>query len=204
MDRDAWNQRYAAPDLVWTATPNRTVEAEVGSMAPGRALDLAAGEGRNAIWLAERGWEVTAVDFSDVGIATGRRQADARGVEVDWVVDDVTTHRPEPGAFDLVLVCYLHLPPEERHRVMASAREAVAPGGTFLLVGHDRTNLEHGHGGPQDPTVLTSPGEVVADLPGFEVERAEVIERVVELDPGHGGPTTATALDTLVRARRAA
>ncbi|HSL57459.1 MAG TPA: class I SAM-dependent methyltransferase [Acidimicrobiales bacterium] len=204
MDRDAWNQRYSSPDLVWTATPNRTVAEQVADLEPGRALDLATGEGRNAIWLAEQGWRVTAVDFSDAGIATGRRMAAERDVDVDWVVDDVTVHRPEPGAYDLVLIAYLHLPAAQRHSVMAAAREAVAPGGTFLLVGHDLSNIEHGHGGPQDPAVLCTPDDIAADLPGFDIERAEVLERVVALDPGHGGPSEAVALDTFVRARRPA
>jgi len=202
MDRDDWNARYSGTEMVWSVTPNRFVAEETATLAPGRALDLACGEGRNAVWLAEQGWSVVAVDFADAAIATGRRLAAERGVEVGWLVDDITAHQPEPGGFDLVLLCYVHLPEPARHALMAAARTAVAPGGTFLLVGHDRSNIEHGHGGPQDPAVLCTPADVVADLPGFEVLRAEVVERPVALDAGHGGPAEAVALDTLVRAVR--
>ncbi|MFL6133228.1 MAG: class I SAM-dependent methyltransferase, partial [Nocardioidaceae bacterium] len=72
MDARAWDERYAASELIWSATPNRFVEAELTSLPPGRAVDLAAGEGRNALWLADRGWHVTAVDFSLAGLDKGR------------------------------------------------------------------------------------------------------------------------------------
>ena len=111
--REDWNARYAQKELVWTAEPNRLFAAEVGGLAPGRALDLACGEGRNAVWLAERGWQVTGVDFSDVALAKAAELAASRGVEVEWVVADVLDYEPEPRAFDLVAVLYLQLPREE-------------------------------------------------------------------------------------------
>src|SRR5690348_14293140 len=104
MDRAEWDRRYAGTELVWTAEPNRFVVQEVAGLPPGRALDLAAGEGRNAVWLAERGWAVTAVDFSAVGLDKARRLAAERGVEAGWVVADVLEYVPEPGAYDLVLI----------------------------------------------------------------------------------------------------
>jgi len=85
MDREAWNQRYADAELVWSAEANGFLVQEVADLPPGRALDLGAGEGRNAIWLGERGWRVTAVDFSGVGLQKARRLAEARGVEVNWI-----------------------------------------------------------------------------------------------------------------------
>jgi 2-polyprenyl-3-methyl-5-hydroxy-6-metoxy-1,4-benzoquinol methylase len=197
MGPEEWDRRYAEAGLLWSAEPNRFLAAEVAGLRPGRALDVAAGEGRNAIWLAERGWQVTAVDFSEVAVAKGRRLAEARGVAVDWVVADVTVFRPESGAFDLVAVLYLHLPAEERRRVLAAAAGAVAPGGTLLVVGHDRTNLTEGHGGPQDPAILLTPEEVAAELPGLAVVRAERVRRPVEEAERHGG---GPAIDTLVRA----
>jgi 2-polyprenyl-3-methyl-5-hydroxy-6-metoxy-1,4-benzoquinol methylase len=91
MDRHAWNDRYAAANLVWTAEPNRTFAAEAAALPPGSALDLGAGEGRNATWLARQGCAVTAVDFSDVALRKARQLAEASGVEIDSVVADVTT-----------------------------------------------------------------------------------------------------------------
>jgi 2-polyprenyl-3-methyl-5-hydroxy-6-metoxy-1,4-benzoquinol methylase len=196
--REDWNARYAQKALVWTAEPNRLFAAEVGDLPPGRALDLACGEGRNAVWLAERGWRVTAVDFSDVALAKGARLAEARGVEVDWVVADVLDHEPEAEAYDLVVVLYLQLPHEELVRALRRASGAVAPGGTLFVLGHDTTNLTRGYGGPKDVSVLFTPEDVTGAIEGLVVERAETVERRVALDDGE-----ATALDALVRARRA-
>ncbi|HZC30372.1 MAG TPA: class I SAM-dependent methyltransferase [Gaiellaceae bacterium] len=195
-----WDRRYGGSELLWTATPNRFLVAEAGDLAPGRALDLATGEGRNAAWLAEQGWQVVGVDFSETGLAKARRLAAARGVEAEWVSADLRTYRPEPRAFDLVLVFYLQLPESERRSTLRAAAEAVAAGGTLLVVAHDSSNLEHGHGGPQSPDVLYTPDDVVADLDGsgLETERALVVERPVETPDGER-----VALDALVRARRA-
>ena len=114
MDRNAWDERYAGDELVWSAQPNRFLVAEVETLPPGRALDLACGEGRNAVWLAERGWDVTGVDFSNVGLDKARRLAEARGVSAQWEVADVTEYTPAPESFDLVIVMYLHLPEASR------------------------------------------------------------------------------------------
>lgn len=202
MDRQAWNRRYAAEALIWTAAPNPLLAAEAGRLRPARALDLGTGEGRNAIWLAERGWRVTAVDFSEVALAKARRLARRHRVRVRWLAADVTEYRPRHGYYQLVLLCYLQLPPTERRRVLRAAAAAVAPRGTLLYIGHDRSNLEHGAGGPRDPAVLCRPQDIVADLPAFAIVRAEVVKRRVSSDPGHGGPASAMALDALVRARR--
>ncbi|MFG1955277.1 class I SAM-dependent methyltransferase [Micromonospora sp. NPDC048830] len=198
MDRADWDARYAsAPELVWTAEPNRFVVAETAELPPGRALDLAAGEGRNAVWLAGRGWRVTAVDFSAVAVRRGRDLARERGVDVDWQVADVITYRPEADAFDLVLVAYLHLPQPDRATVLRQAAAAVRPGGSFVLVGHDLANLTAGTGGPRDPALLLTPDAVAAELPGLRVRRADTARRPVRVQDG-----IVDALDTVVVAIR--
>jgi SAM-dependent methyltransferase len=195
--RDDWNARYAQKELLWTAEPNRRFAAEVEGLAPGRALDVACGEGRNAVWLAERGWRVTGGDFSDVAIEKAAALAAARGVEVEWVVDDVVAYAPERGAFDLVAVLYLQLPHDELAAALRHAARALAPGGTIVVLGHDSTNLTDGYGGPKDPAVLFTPEDVVGELGGLAVERAEKVRRTVPLDGGE-----AVAVDALVRAGR--
>lgn len=199
MDAQTWNQRYAATDLMWSAGPNMFVEELCRDLTPGRSIDLAAGEGRNAIWLAEQGWESTAVDYADVAIDKARQIADRRGVTITTEVADLTVYEPTAGGYDLVLVAYLQLPHEQLDPILRKAAAAVAPGGTFLLVCHDRENLEHGYGGPQHVDVLTTPEQALAALgDGFQVERSEVAERHVQTDDGER-----VALDTLVLARRA-
>ena len=197
MDRHAWDERYRGSELLWTAEPNRFLVAETAGLEPGRALDLACGEGRNAVWLASRGFAVTGVDFSEVALGKAARLAEARGVDVEWVAADLLAYEPAPRSFDLVVVLYLQLPEAELRPVLRGAAAAVAPGGTFFLVAHDRTNLAEGHGGPRDARVLYSAGDVVAELDGFEVVRAERVERDVQTPEGER-----IALDALVRAVR--
>lgn len=200
MDASAWDQRYAAVDHVWSLEPNAAVTAELEAVPPGRAADLGCGEGRNAIWLARRGWEVTAVDFSAVAVERGRRLAG--DLRVDWVVGDVLTV-PLPEV-DLVVMAYLQLPAGERRAVVRRAWQALTPGGTLFLVAHDSTNLTEGTGGPQDPSVLYTAEDVVGDLASehLDVVRAERVGRVVPVEDAHGGRAEATAWDALVRLTR--
>lgn len=168
-------------------------------MGPGQALDLGCGAGRNAVWLAERSWNVTAVDFSQAGLAKARRLAESRGVRVEWLLADLLDYRPPADAFDLVLVLYVHLPGEERRLVLGRAAAALAPGGTLLVVGHDLSNLSEGYGGPRNPEVLFTPEDLAPELPGLVIERAERVRRPIPADGGE-----VEAIDALVRATRPA
>lgn len=197
MNRETWDERYATEELIWKADPNRFLVEEADRLEPGRALDVACGEGRNAVWLASKGWRVTGVDFSHAGLAKAERLAAERGVEVTWVEADVVEWRPPAASFDLVIVMYLHMVAGQRRQVLATAVSAVAPGGTVLVVGHDISNLQEGTGGPQDPAVLFSPEDIVEDLPGLQIARAERVKRTVVLDDAQ-----MTAVDALVRAVR--
>jgi SAM-dependent methyltransferase len=204
MDAEGWNERYRASELVWSAGPNQFVEAELADLPPGRALDLAAGEGRNAIWLAKQGWHVTAVDFAQAGLDKGRTLGD--GLDIDWVCADATTWQrgPEDAAYDVALVAYLQVTAPDRRAAVRNAYDALRNGGTFLLVAHDSTNLTEGTGGPQDPSVLMTAEDVLADLGGesFEVQRAGRVGR--QVGDGHGEEPAATAWDCLVRVVRRA
>ena len=196
-ERARWNRRYASADRHATPVPNQFLVAEASGMAPGRALDLACGAGRNAVWLAERGWRVTAVDFSDVGLRLSRELGRSRGVKVDWIEADVVEWAPASSAYDLVCVLYLQMPASERRRVLRHAVDAVAPGGTLLVVGHDLSNLAEGWGGPPQAEVLYTPEDIVAEIAGLEVEKAQRVRRSIE-----EGGALHEAIDTLVRARR--
>lgn len=205
MDAVGWDDRYAERELVWSVEPNVWVEEITVDLPPGRALDLAAGEGRNALWLAERGWDVTAVDFSSIALDRARRLGrdrlgpDAGSLTI--VRADLLEYEPPAAAFELVLLVYLHLRAPDRRRIVRAAAGAVAPSGRLLVVGHDVANLEHGTGGPRDPAVLFTPADIEADLQGtgLTIERAETGSRPVETDEG-----TARALDAVVVALRPA
>lgn len=202
MSAAAWDDRYRQ-GRQWSVEPNRFVVAQLDEapLPVGRALDLGCGEGRNAVWLAERGWEVLGLDLSAVACERARDVATERGLSVELRVGDAVAAESELAAergegWDLVLVSYLHVPPEQRRRLLAGVRWALAPGATLLLVGHDRRNHVHGWGGPSDPDVLWSPTEVTVEFAptSYRVDTATVVERAVETDLG-----PRVALDTLVR-----
>jgi len=197
VNREQWDERYRTDELIWKAEPNRFLVAELDGIAPGRALDVACGEGRNALWLAAKGWRVTGVDFSSAALAKGRRIASEQGLEVEYVEADVVEWPPPLGQFDAVVLMYLHLPAPERRQVLSHAKAALAPGGLLLVVGHDLSNLTQGTGGPQDATVLYRPEDLVTDLSGLRIEKAERVTRTVETEAG-----PRTAIDALVRAVR--
>lgn len=198
MDAVSWDERFRDRPRLYTVTANQFVVQALSDRRPGRALDLAAGEGRNAVWLAERGWHVTAVDFSPVALDHARELAVQRAVSVQWILADVTEWPPPSRAFDAVVVSYLQLEAGPLAGVMAAAADAVAPGGLLVAVGHHADNLEHGHGGPPDPAVLWDPARVAAAAGPLRVERAERAERRVDVDD------EVVALDALIVARRAA
>jgi SAM-dependent methyltransferase len=192
VDAADWDERYRDHAHLWPVTPNLFVADRLGGAPPGKGLDLAAGEGRNAIWLASLGWEMTAVDFSEVAVEKGRVQSEA----VEFVVADVRTWEPE-GSFDLVLVAYLHLTPPDYETVVGRAENWLAPGGELFLIGHDLSNITEGWGGPQYPELLWDVPEVLSLLDGMAIVEAEVVNRPVDTDDGRK-----YARDTLVRARK--
>ena len=200
MDATDWDSRYAAAEQVWSTGPNRFVAEELADLPPGVAVDLACGEGRNSIWLADQGWQVTGIDFSEVAIERARATAGDR--QVTWVVGDALI--VDLPAADLTLLAYLQLPAEQRRTAVRRAFSALRPGGTVFVIAHDSTNITEGTGGPQDPAVLYTAEDVLADLEGqpFEVVRAERVARRVTKDDDHGGAEELTAWDALVRLTR--
>jgi SAM-dependent methyltransferase len=190
MRAEEWDQRYAERQQ-WSAEPNVLIAELLADLPPGDAVDLAAGEGRHALWLAGLGWRVTAVDFSDVGLARGRAQPGAD--RVTWVTADATTWSAEPESLDLVLVAYLHLAEAETTALFIRAVGWLRPGGRLLVLGHDVDNVTAGVGGPQEPAILHSVDRLAPVAALLDVDRLEQVPR----------PTPAgTALDTLLWGRR--
>jgi SAM-dependent methyltransferase len=174
-----WDARYAAEPSLWGAEPNAFVRARVADSEPGVAVDLACGNGRNALWLARRGWRVTAVDISAVAVEQAAARGAALGVDVDWQHADLVEWTP-PGAVDLALICYLHLPMPDLLTVLRAAGRALRPGGRLLYVGHARTNLERGYGGPSDPAVLSEIADLAAAADGLRVRELAHLLRPTE------------------------
>lgn len=191
MDPGDWDERYREHDHLWSVTPNIFVADRLKGADPSRGLDLAAGEGRNAIWLASLGWEMTAVDFSEVAIARGRSHSE----EVEFIVADITRWEAD-GVFDLILMAYLHLTVSDFESLVRRSTGWLAPGGELFLIGHDVSNIEEGWGGPQYPEILWDVPEVVGWLDGMTIVEAEVVNRPVDTDEGRR-----YARDALIRAR---
>jgi SAM-dependent methyltransferase len=187
-----WDERYAERQQ-WSAEPNGLIAGLLAELPPGDAIDLAAGEGRHALWLARLGWRVTAVDFSDVGLARGRAQPG--GDRVTWVAADVTSWTAEPESQDLVLVAYLHLTEEPTVSLLSRAVGWLRPGGRLVVLGHDVENLTAGVGGPQEAELLHSVDRLTPVAGLLTVDRLEQVRR--ETPAG-------TALDTLLVGRRPA
>lgn len=191
MDSSEWDSRYRSADRLWSAGPNLFVADRLGSATPGKGLDLASGEGRNAIWLSRLGWEMTAVDFSQVAVDRGRSVSQ----DVEFVWADVVDWEPAESC-DLVLIAYLHLPPEVMERVVKRSATWLNPGGEVFMIGHDRSNLDEGYGGPQIPEILWDVDLIKGWLGGMRLIEAQVVRRPVETDDG-----VVYARDALVRAR---
>ena len=193
-----WDERYADTDYLWDVRPNQFVERHAIDLEPGSAIDLAAGEGRNAVWLAGRGWQVTAVDFSQAGLDKAARLAADRDVaeRVDLVRADALLWEPREPV-DLVVIAYLQIPSPQQRVVLEHAASWLRPGGRLIVVAHDRSNIDAGHGGPQEPDVCYDLAEVRAALTTLDIETAEVARREVDTEDG-----PRVALDTLVVASR--
>lgn len=185
-DSATWTERYAAAAMVWDTTPNQFVVEACTPLHPGRALDLGAGEGRNAIWLAGRGWQVTAVDFASIAVGRIASHAALQNVRLDAIIANVLAYHPAPNSYDLALLCYLQLPVMQLRKAISNAVAGLDNQGRLVVVAHDESNLLGGHGGPKNPDVMTNPetvAKIAADL-GLTVVRAEVVQREVRTDQG--------------------
>ena len=190
MRAEDWDERYAE-DRQWSAEPNALVAVLLEDLPPGDAVDLAAGEGRHALWLAGLGWRVTAVDFSGAGLARGQAQPGADAVA--WVRADVLGWSAAPDSLDLVLVAYLHLPQGDIRALLDRAVGWLRPGGRLLVLGHDVENIASGVGGPQDPAILYGVDRLSPVATRLDVDRLEQVPRATP---------AGTALDTLLWGRR--
>jgi SAM-dependent methyltransferase len=200
--QETWDARYAESDRIWSGNPNPRLVEQVTDLPPGDALDVGAGEGADAVWLATRGWRVTALDVSQVALGRAAAHAEDAGVadRVTTLHHDVLSGAALPGEFDLVSAQFLHPPTERFAATWRILGAAVRPGGVLLVVGHHpddlATGLRSGHGHPE---LLFTPDQVVAALPASEwdVRVADAPTRSVD---GPDGPVTVT--DTVVLAVR--
>ena len=177
--RRYWNERYAAEVDPFGIEPNQFVAAELGDHDPATVLDLGSGQGRNAVWLASRGHDVTAVDISSVAMDRALELADSAHVTITPVVADLTEWTPS-HRYDIVLLSYIQVEPATRRLIHTAAAGALAPGGTLLVIAHHSANIEHGVGGPQVPELLFDEGDLREDFAALEITNCQQVLREVE------------------------
>jgi SAM-dependent methyltransferase len=201
----SWDERYRSSARVWSGEPNPQLVAEIGDLAPGRALDVGCGEGADAIWLAQLGWEVVAVDISGVAIERARKHAsdvdpEASG-RIEWWRADLLSDPPQPDAFDLVSSQFMQLPPEARLSLFQALIKAVQPGGTLLVVGHHPSDLASGVRRPPMPELFYTADEIAGLLDeGWVVDVSESRPRAALASDG----LEVTIHDAVLRATRGA
>ena len=201
-----WDERYRSRDALWSGKPNQYLVSETDGLPPGSALDVGAGEGADAIWLATRGWRVTAVDISSVALARAAAHAGERGADVasriQWLHEDLKAWQPVKTSFDLVSAQYLHLPAADRAAVFGALAAAVAPGGTLLIVGHHPSDLQTTVPRPPWPELFYTGDDIAAllDVGDWDI--------VTNAAPGREASDpdgiTVTIRDTVFRAARRA
>ena len=197
---DEWDGRYRDPgDTMWSGRPNGRFVAEVEELSPGHALDVGCGEGADAIWLAQRGWTVTAIDVSEVAVTRARAAAEAADVTVEWVSGDALATPFPPGSFDLVSIQYPALPKASGEAAVQALLASIRSGGVLLAVYHDLDDEHREHMKTKgfDPADYFGADELVPLLAAdFSIERHAVEPRI---DPPPGNPHIA---DVVLRARR--
>ena len=168
-----WDTIYAEKHAIWSGEPNAQLVAETTSLSPGTALDVGCGEGADAVWLAQHGWDVTAVDISEIALERARAHASSAGVHVSFERTDLVAAPPEPGSYDLVSAQFFHLPEPPRTQAYRGLGAAVRPGGHLLVVGHYPSE----HIGKDHPERLFTTDEIVELFDGWRVVTSEVRER---------------------------
>lgn len=182
-----WDERYGVDDYIYGTEPNDFLRDMWQKIPKGRVLCLADGEGRNSVFLAEQGYQVTAVDASGVGIEKGRRLAVERGVEVESIHADLAEFTIEPNHWQGVVSIFAHIPPEARQRIHRQVVEGLVPGGVLVLEAYTPQQLALGTGGPPVPELTMDIDRLTPELSGLQFEKAEEFERDVVEGTHHTG-----------------
>ncbi|TFD81786.1 class I SAM-dependent methyltransferase [Cryobacterium psychrophilum] len=204
FDGDFWDARYRESTSVWSGNPNPILVSETSALPPGTALDIGSGEGADAIWLAARGWTTTAVDISTVALQRAAERASAAdpdtAARITWSQHDLIEWAPPAGAFDLITAQFMHLPSAQRLILFARLAEAVAPGGTLLIVGHHPSDMQSTVQRPQRPDLFFTAEEVAASLDPAQWEIGVSDARARTVADAEGAP--AVVRDSVLRAQR--
>jgi SAM-dependent methyltransferase len=182
-----WDQRYGGEEYAYGTEPNEFLVAMAGRLPPGRVLCLGEGEGRNAVWLAGQGHDVTAVDASGVGLEKARRLAAERGVKITTEHADLGAYAIDPDAWDGIVSVFCHLPPTLRADVHRRCVAGLRPGGVLLLEAYTPRQLAYGTGGPPVTELMMDEATLRAELAGLEFLHLQECEREIHEGAFHNG-----------------
>lgn len=182
-----WEQRYAIDDYLFGTEPNEFLRDHTDQLPKGRVLCLAEGEGRNAVFLAGLGYDVSSVDLTEGGVAKTRRLAAARQVTVDAAVGDLAQTDLGRGRWNAIVSIFAHMPPKVRGNLHRRVVAALAPGGVFLLEAYTPDQIGRGTGGPSLPEMTMTLAGLRDELVGLEFLHAQELEREIVEGPGHTG-----------------
>ena len=193
-----WDERYQGEDFVYGTEPNDFLRSQIDYLPTGRILCLAEGEGRNAVFLAEQGFIVTAVDQSSVGLAKAERLAAQRGVRLETVVADLAGFHIDPESWDGIVSIFAHTPPPVRRHIHREVVRGLKPGGVFVLEAYRPEQLHYKTGGPPVAEMMMDLSGLRAELTGLDFEYAEETVREIQEGPLHTG----TGAVVQIRARK--
>ncbi len=182
-----WEQRYGIEAYLFGTEPNGFLRVSVPSLPGGTVLCLAEGEGRNAVFLAENGYEVHSVDLTEAGVAKTLRLAESRQVKVDAVVGDLADFDIGTDRWDLIVSIFAHMAPTARRQLHRRVVAALKPAGVFLLEAYTPEQVGRGTGGPSTPEMTMTLDALRGELAGLEFIHAEELDREVIEGPGHTG-----------------
>lgn len=182
-----WDERYSAGHYVYGTEPNDFLAQNADRIPKGEVLCLAEGEGRNAVFLARRGYRVTAVDASSVALAKAERLAEQHGVTITTIRADLADYPLGTDRWDGVVSIFAHVPPPIRSRLHAELRQALKPGGVLLLEAYTAAQLGRGTGGPSMPELMMSAAALREELAGLELHHLQELERDVVEGTFHTG-----------------
>ncbi len=181
-----WNNRYQVSDWVYGTKPNEFIAQEINNMAPGRILFPAEGEGRNAIYAAQLGWEVCAFDQSEIGRSKALTRAQEENLVLNYELCGFGSYKPK-GLFDVIALCFFHLMPEQRKTLHQSVIKWLAPGGTIIIESYHKTQFGRSSGGPKNIDMLFSEDELRQDFKSLNCMHLEVTERELSEGTHHNG-----------------
>lgn len=186
--KQMWDQRYSAEKYAYGKEPNEFLAEVVPGLPPGRSLCLGAGEGRNVVYLAQKGYKALAVDFSEAGRQKAEKLAEERGVKIEYIISDLAGYSIQPNSFNVITAIFCHVPPVLRRRLHTQVVRGLKQGGVFILEAYTAGQLKYNTGGPKNIDLLMSIEQLKIELAGLQVSHA--VEKVRPMREGlfHQGP----------------